>query len=58
MNYNYSSFKAEDIQKLKQVEGARERTLKAVEEFFEADRKLTELCKELGIEKPEMVCLK
>jgi len=58
MGVNYLTFKADDVATILSSEGARERTLKAIQDFFEADRRLTEVCIELGIEKPETVCSK
>ena len=42
-------FKPEDLIKITEKEGARDRTLQALKKFKEADE-------ELGIEKPELVC--
>lgn len=49
-------FKPEDLIKITEKEGARERTLEALKKFKEADEELERICKELGIDKPELVC--
>lgn len=49
-------FKPEDLIKITEKEGARDRTLEALKKFKEADEEIERICKELGIDKPELVC--
>lgn len=54
------SFSAEDFAKLQSHqdwEGNRKKLQEAINKYAEADKELERVCKELGIEKPEMWCL-
>lgn len=48
-------FKPEDVSELNK-EDNRKKLMDTLKKFQEADEKLERICKELGIEKPEMVC--
>ena len=48
-------FKSEDVSQINK-EDNRKKLIGTLKKFQEADEELERICKELGIEKPEMVC--
>ena len=48
-------FKPEDVSELNK-EDNRKKLMDTLKKFQEADEELESICKQLGIEKPEMVC--
>lgn len=48
-------FKPEDVSELNK-EDSRKKLMDTLKKFQEADEELERICKELGIDKPEMVC--